>query len=302
MQRRDLQRGATEARDRARHRGRRSRTAGASDPLERLGDHLDQMVIPRPTAVDLDRFARETSHLDVSLGERLRQLAIHLEYSRGVHAWSVLAPVYAASLRADPDNADAWSSAAIARWHNDADTQTVAEACVASCRRAVALAPADGHPHGVLGMLLYQAGHLDEAITVLQHAIGLGRVGWPHLWLAHALHDLERWPEAAAAYAEIPAAALPPQASWRLQLAREQRAACLYRAGQREAASRLYGEVLTRFERALDAGLDALASPVLATGAPSYLMADLAAFPELRARCVAVVARLGDAPPSGSSR
>lgn len=54
----------------------------------------------------------------------------------------------------------------------------------------------------------------------------------------------------------------------------------------------MYSEVLTRFERALDAGLDSSSSPVLALGLPEYLFGDLEALPELRERATKLRARL----------
>ncbi|MEO0601303.1 MAG: hypothetical protein AAF211_07695 [Myxococcota bacterium] len=207
----------------------------------------------------------------------------------------MLERVYDAALEADPDNSDTWASFALARANTDANTAAVRAACVAPARRAVALRPDDGHHHGLLGMLLHAAGQLTEAKVVLERSIALGHRGWSHLHLAHALHDLQRFDEAAAAYGNVPIGALPGWAAWRIPLLREQRAACLHRAGRRTEALAAYTEVLERFERALDAGLDARSSPVLSLGRPNYLLDDLEDFPELRARAESVVKRLDEA-------
>jgi tetratricopeptide (TPR) repeat protein len=290
MQRRELARGARDARDRGRHRGRHQEAGAVSTPLAAMGDYLAEQV--KSHAVHLDTFARETAHIELGLGERLRQLAVYLECTLGIRAWSVLRPVYEAALKADPKNADTWSSQAIARKAVDADTPEVLRACLGSSRQAVALAPDDGHLLGHLGMLLYECGELAEAEVVLRKSIELGHGGWPHLWLAHALHDQERWLEASEAYAGIPAGRLPGWAAWRVQLARQQRASCLLRAGQRAEALATYTEVLDRYERALNLGMDADSSPVLMCGAPEYLEQDLPKLPEIRGRTLDLLARI----------
>ena len=293
MQRRDIERGARDARDRARHRGRHRRAPVAEEPLAQLRDYLAQMEIPEPTLVDLDHYARATVFIDLGLGERFRQLAVELECRRDVHVWRVLEPVYDAALAADPRNPHTWSSWAVARWHTDRDSPHTLDACIAAGRRAVSLGPDDGSTYGVLGMLLYQANDLDDARRVLERGIELGGAsGWDHLWLAHTLHDLERWTEAADAYAHIPRADFASHGSWRIQLARQQRACCLLRAGRREAALAAYSEVLVRFERALDAGLDGLSSPVLAMGPPEHLFSDIESLPELADRASRLRTRL----------
>lgn len=296
MQRREIKRGARDARDRARHRGRHHRTASTDDPLEEVGQYLNAMEIPNPIHIDLDQYARDTAHIAVGLGERLRQLAIQLEDHRGVRAWSVLEPIYAAALEANPQNPHTWSSWALAYWHTNPDTSDTFEKSVGAGRRAVALDPDEGHTHGILGMLLYKAHRLDEARVILLRAIELGHSGWPHLWLAHVLHDQECWSEAADAYSRIPAQDLPPHSAWRVQLARQQRAACLLRAGLRQEALAVYSEVLSRFQRALDAELDSNSSPVLGAGAPEYLFADIESLPELAEGASELRARLEQHP------
>ncbi|MCA9570559.1 MAG: hypothetical protein KC656_22110 [Myxococcales bacterium] len=223
---------------------------------------------------------------------RLRQLAIHLERTLDVREWPVLERVYRAALEADPDHARTWISWALARYDTDTHTPEVLEACVRAGRRAVALAPDDGHLLGIHGQILYEADHTEEAEATLRQAIALGHGGWPHLWLAHLLHDQHRWAEAAAAYAAIPAANLPEPARWRIQLAREQRAATLLRAGRRDEAVAAYAEVLDRYTRALDAGLDEISSPVLAAGPPEHLLRDGPRLPELAERTEALRVRL----------
>jgi tetratricopeptide (TPR) repeat protein len=258
--------------------------------MAQISAHLAENVHSRD--VNVVSFARDTSHIDLNLGERLRQLAIHLECSIGVREWRVLGPIYAASLEADPRNADAWSSQAIARKHTGEDSPEALRECVASSRHAVALAPDDGHLWGHLGMSLYESDELEEAEVALRRSIELGHAGWPHLWLAHTLHDGKRWGEAAEAYASIPAGRLPSWAAWRIQLARQQRAACLLRTGRRPEAVALYAEVLERYERALAADMEWDASPVLQCGAPEYLREDLAALPELQERAKELLGQL----------
>lgn len=290
MQRRDLKRGALDARDRARHRGRARTTDGHAEPLAELADHLLASDQGDPRTIDLVAWARETSHIGVALGERYRQLAIHLECAVGSRDWTALDRIYRAAFDADPDDADIWSSWALARFA----TQGAAalDPCVEASRRSVALDPDNGHLHGIHGMLLYEAGALDEAAEILQRAMSLGHHGWPELHLAHTLHDQERWEEAADAYARIDASRLPPRAQWRVHLAHQQRAHCLWMAGLRERALEAYADVLQRYERALDAGLDAASSPVLAAGPPEQLLDDLHGFPELAERTRALCERL----------
>jgi len=209
-----------------------------------------------------------------------------------VQGWSVLEPIYDAALAADPELADTWSSRALAYWRTHPDSARAFATCLPMARRSTSLNPTDGHNHSILGMLLYQARELEDAEHILRRAIALGRRGWPHVWLAHTLHDQRHWAEAADAYDHIPAEALPPTAAWRVQLARQQRASCQLRAGQKAEAIATYAEVLTRYERALDAGLPAHASPVLAAGPPEYLFDDVGSLPELQGRVAALRARL----------
>jgi tetratricopeptide (TPR) repeat protein len=253
-------------------------------------DLLDGTPFGDPDTLDLDQYARDTAHIALSLGERYRQLAIHLECTLDVGRWPPLKRAYDAAVAADPTDPHVWTSRAIARSNTTFLDAEGTREVVGWGRRAVAFAPDDGYLNSVLGQFLYHAGLLDEAEPVLRHALALGRKGWTHLWLAHTLHDLKRWAEAAAAYQALPAAAMP--AAWRVQLARQQRAQCLQRAGRREDALVLYTEVLERYERALDAGLDAISSPVLDCGYPSYLLDDLGFFPELVERTTQLCIRL----------
>lgn len=282
MQRRDLKRGSQDARDRARHRHRRRATDSDEDPHQALSTYLQKAS--RETLRDHRQVARDTSTIALSLGERYRQLAIALELHHDVRDWPTLSPIYDAALRADPKLAATWSSWALAHLATLPETVEVLAAAEVAARRAVELAPTQGHAHTVLGYVLYQSGGLEEAIPTLERALALGETGWAHLWLAHTLHDLRAWSAAADAYARIPADAFPRHATWRVQLARQQQAACLLRAGRNRDACSVYDKVLRRFERALDAALDSTNSPVLALGPPTLLLEDAPRLPGLATR------------------
>ncbi|MEZ4447154.1 MAG: tetratricopeptide repeat protein [Polyangiaceae bacterium] len=71
---------------------------------------------------------------------------------------------------------------------------------------------------------------------------------WARLYRAHCLYDLERWTEAADAYAAVPKGAFDGPRSWRMHLLVEQRALCLLRGGRREEALALFSKILGRYE------------------------------------------------------
>jgi hypothetical protein len=237
------------------------------DPYEKLdvwiNDHeLGHREIEALESLDLTKYLRETTHVDLTPTERLRKLAIALEVCLSMsdqpRGWLALERIYAAGRALDREDAEIEVSRAI-----------TAQAC-ASCvddrpelrrrmmlagreaaGRAIELRPNDAAAHHVLGMLDYSFRHgsIASALTCFERAVTLDpSFGWARLYRAHCLHDLERWPEAAEAYSDVDPSFFVGGRAWRYDLLREQRAWCLLQAGNREPALAEFLAILHRYE------------------------------------------------------
>jgi tetratricopeptide (TPR) repeat protein len=117
---------------------------------------------------------------------------------------------------------------------------------------ASALAPQDAQIAYCLGHALYmdRALSIEEALTWFDCALPISSTHpWARLYRAHCLHDLERWQEAAQAYAQVPRQPFMGPASWRMHLAAEQQAWCALRAGDIAGARQQFEMILARYEK-----------------------------------------------------
>ena len=206
-----------------------------------------------PDAPDLIAFLRESSLVDHPAGERLRRLAIAWE---DVAPFSTLQRIYERAIAYDPK--DAWLHASFglaAVSHaqgTDGDASGLFDRAHAELALAAELAPDDPLIRSNQGRALYfdPRRGASDAITPLTEAIALDpREPWARLYLAHALHDLERWAEAVQAYEAVPLDGFRGGLQWRADLLIEQRGLCRLRAGDREGALTDLRHALVRYEK-----------------------------------------------------
>lgn len=224
----------------------------------------------------------------------------------GPPRWRAVRPLYQAALAAAPDRQGpvltAWSLGALTCVTVAPDTvspkdlEALRQEALTVGRRAVAVADSADAWHAV-GLAHYEAAEdeLADALAAFEAACSRDPQDvWPRLYRAHCLQDLERWDEAAAAYATLSPGDFDALRAWRWVAAQELRAECLLRAGRREEALVAYGLVLDRFEAAW-AAQQAGGTPDDEPEQPDLLADEelLAELPELAARVEALVARLG---------
>ncbi len=207
-----------------------------------------------------------------------------------VSVWPALRHLYEVARLAAPDDPDIVDSAAASALHfadliaGPADERglgcthrELVDQAKAFAAQAVALAPHTARHHRVLGAAWYADpdAPVGEALAHFDAAL-LWDPGdaWARLYRAHCLHDLERWEEAAKAYAEVAYDRLGAHAAWRRWLASEQRGWCLLRAGDVESAEAAFADVLTACEVARSANSEELLDDALfACPSPLFLRA-----------------------------
>ena len=237
---------------------------------------------------DPEGFLAATSDIGIGPGERLRRLATFLDDENAVEAepdfarWSVFARLYDAAERHAPHPGRVLESRAITALQcfertaeHDQDRALLWTEAHEASTRATECAPRSADAAYVRGATLYanSRDRLDEALTWFDRALELDEThAWARLYRAHALHDLQRWVDAAEAYADADEPMLGGPPPWRLELLREQRAYCLLRAGRIDESRIAFEDVLSRRERALDRGEQPMDSHVLFT-VPALLAA-----------------------------
>jgi tetratricopeptide (TPR) repeat protein len=304
MPRRSILRGLPVPRSRAKQRGRldRRQEEPATDERQAFFDFC-RARFPKEDAdlewferLDLDGFLKESAELEFPAGERLRLLAVfvdenlHIGFDAPVRLWKAFERVYQRAAKYAP--ADPWiqhSRSVTAEeicggLERESDEfHAIWRDALHAARHAVTLRDDEPEVHYQLGYVLYMGpsrlvhnpSMCDEATTALDRALVLDPThGWANLYRAHILHDLERWGEAADAYAQVNAAAFAGHQIWRYELLREQRAYCLLRADQRDEALTAFIDVIERRERAFDRGDDSYLSPVLMD--PPFLLVEAA--------------------------
>lgn len=261
-----------DGRDRPRWRAKlRHRLDGAAssppDPYKQLAAWIREGEYARGSvehleALDLTKYLQDTSHIDLSATERLRQLAIVLEDQLSVSAqprgWLALERIYAAGTALDPNDSDIEISRALSAEYCAtclSDPKGVRRRIILTGReaanRAIALRPGDARAHYALGMLHYSFvdGSIEDALSCFDRCVALDpKFGWARLYRAHCLHDLGRWIDAAQAYSDVNPSFLVGPRAWRYDLLREQRAWCLLQAGDRERALAEFLSILQRYE------------------------------------------------------
>ena len=248
--------------------------------------------------IDLDDYLRATSQFEVPAEERLRLLAVELEFQvyceSKLRSWAALDRIYQLALRLAPSAA--WthasrgiSAAELANMTDDADeaARLFAKAYEALLR-ASDLAPDDADIAYGLGHAIYmdRTRGVEEALQHFDRGLKLDpHHGWAALYRAHCLQDLERWTEAAVAYTEVPMDQFTGPPSWRMDLLVEQRGWCRLMAGDKAGALADFERILSRYEK----------QPHLARWSLLTHLTKAAgsAFPELAPRIEAVEERLG---------
>lgn len=284
--------GGPVARARGKRRGPRDRRALArADALQaerafsaRIEAWLDQDERRECLhALDLRAFVQSCPHEELGPGARLRRLAVYLDDQVGVwrehplQEWEIFARIYDEAARFEPASPELFHARALTAvrlgwWRKQGEpgrARLMHEARVAAAR-GLALADEDPELHFLFGYIAYMEypSATLEGLESCTRAVELRpEHGLARLYRAHCLHDLERWSEAAEAYAGLEAPQVERPQRWRVELAREQRGHCLWRAGQPRRARELFEAQLARRERAVTQStpeeLELRESPVL---------------------------------------
>jgi tetratricopeptide (TPR) repeat protein len=248
-------------RAKTRHRlDRRPSTAG-EDAAKELAAWLAQRQVARVglaaiEALDWTAYLRDTSHIELPPGERLRRLAIELEDEAASapmpRGFLALARLYDAARElgsAEADTSLAIAAHACAGWEDTPSVHSIRVKGTQAARRAIA-ARDDALAHYVLGLFLYGEHALADALASFDATLARDpMLEWARLYRAHCLHDAERWSEAVAAYDAVNPAAFTGPTVWRYDLLREQRAFCRLMAGDREGALADFERLLALYEK-----------------------------------------------------
>lgn len=296
---------------RAKLRGRLDRTKPEPEPERaRLLNWIERWAEGRRgelASLDLGAYLSETSCFDLDAGERLRLLAVHLDdqclvaEDNELNRWEVFSRIYEAARQLAPRDPVILQSMTITVLRlaaglrrGDDDHRRLVTIAKRASAHAVEFDETDADLHYTYGSALYvdDAADPEEALEAFDAALARDPAhAWSLLYRAHCLHDLERWSEAADAYARVKHSDFVGHRAWRMELLREQRASCLLHAGRFEEGIALAEDVVRRREKALASGGDWLRSPALHE--PPRLLVEAAAngwLPdELRARLEATV-------------
>lgn len=297
MTRKAVLRGTPVPKSRAKLRGRLDRdraqrersNAPGSDALSSwLSDWLStRSQLSELRALDLTAVVRESANLGPHAAERLRRLAVCIDEERlvdartGLDGWQVFARIYEAAKRLDPNDPQIRNSEAIsalelyeASEDTDAGAPKLLRIALWAADEACRLAPQDPSLHYTRGRVFYESRppQLEDALNAFEKAVGIAPgLPWANLYRAHCLHDMERWEEAAVAYASVNAASLGSGSQWRLELLIEQRSYCLLKSGRPKRALEGFIEVLRRREAAIERGEDGLSAVLFI---PPYLLVE----------------------------
>lgn len=214
----------------------------------------------RLQSLNLRAFLQQCPHPSWGPGERLRRLGIYLDdrvdtwRESPLAEWTVFSRIYDAAARLEADNANIYHARAVTAlnlaWWRDADDPAapgLMKEARASAARGLALAGDDADMHFLVGHVAYmdRSSATEEALAACSRALELQpEHAMARLYRAHCLHDLERWAEAADAYAEATLASFSRSNRWRKALAREQRAYCMWRGGEVDQARVVFEELL----------------------------------------------------------
>lgn len=237
-----------------------------------------ELMLHEIERLDLDGYLQETGAIDSPAHERLRRLAMYVEYRCSWNApqprgFTALDRIYRRALRlcgADRETAGVQVSRAISAWEcagslllgDPEDNEVVATRrrllgqAYSALQDAIARDPDDAHAHFILGRVHYE--DLDssrtEALRYFERASELDPDdGAALLYRAHCLQDLRRWSEAARSYEAVPRSYFTGSAQRRYVVLLEQQAFCSMKAGLREQAIAGFREFMALHER--DPGL-----------------------------------------------
>ncbi len=239
-----------------------SAAPGAAELQRQLQGSRDLDDVASLEQVDLTNYLRDTATFaSLAPAERLRQLAIAAEPEAVAAAqprgWLALERLYRAALdldRVDPALVHSRVLSAIACARQPCAEQIatrIMDAAVAYSRQGVASWPANSESHDTLGYALYcHRGYgARDALVSFDAAIELDpSLAHARLYRAHCLQDMNRWSEAATAYAAVDPAYFVEHRAWRYDLLREQHAWCLLKSGDGASAVEETRRLLERYE------------------------------------------------------
>jgi tetratricopeptide (TPR) repeat protein len=261
-----------------------------------LVEHVRLVELEDIKVFDRKRFLQETGQFNIAPGERLRQLAIHVEFTasgaKQPEGWCVLRSIYEQALRFN--EAHGWlihNSMTISALEcvYSQDEQPVRERIAADGIKAgeiaVTLAPESPQAQFWLGRLYYETDLLVEALRCAEAGVAADPTHALSAELrANCLGDLERWEEAIRAYDAVPLDFFKGANAWRVDWLKQCRAWCRLQLGDREGALEDFIAILSRYQ----------AQPALAVRL--FHLTDAAAVPlrkELHERTLALVRQLG---------
>jgi tetratricopeptide (TPR) repeat protein len=218
---------------------------------------------------NLDAFLALTVDTGVSASERLRQLAIKLEYrSSGIqYGWEALRSIYELAAKLAPGDfriyhswgitATAWSR----HWYTAdlSERSAIALEAERAFYKALDRSPNDSRIAHSLALLYYDHPQREgpgntykaQAIFWFNQA-----VEWDpgmviaQLYLAHCFHDEKDWSRAISAYEKVDQVRLAREwPGWRAVKCREQLAHCYAMSGQAEQAKSLFSRFLDEIEQ-----------------------------------------------------
>lgn len=205
------------------------------------------------TREKLDAFLNVTAHLDSTAADRLRQLAIELEYRTFADGWAGLRSIYATAADLEPANPRVLHSWGISAMHCAEDDRrsaderrSLSEEAERQFLAALRMLPRESRIAHSLGVLHYSHPWTHERSEENRvRALGWFEqaVAWDatnaiaHLYIAHCYHDVSDWPRAIAAYERVDLDRLSRDwPAWRAVKCREQLAACYAAAGDLDEA------------------------------------------------------------------
>lgn len=209
--------------------------------------------------LDLGRFLGRTGHFDIEAGERLRQLAMHLEPSVAADSTGLeaLERIYGEAARLSPESSEVWHSRGIsAKYIAQASRdeglvgrgQKIAERAL---HKAWALDPGDAFIAYSIGRWHYEFRTPGcEARDWFERAIELDpKLASPKMYRAHCLQDNAQWEAALAAYESVPLDRFTGRNAWLVDIVLEAQAYCRLRTGDREGALREFRQLLERISK-----------------------------------------------------
>jgi len=225
---------------------------------EALTPAAEETGIEALKAFPIKLYLQESASFSMPPGDRLRFLAIYIEEQitglDGYETWLTSDRLYKEAIRIDPKHGPHHMSRALSALHlahfcsNHSDSQKLLAIAMESSTIATELEPSS-HSFCIAGEVHYEV-DAHQSMEFYRQALEIDPTDpWSCLYWAHNLHDLERWTEAAQAYGEVPKNKFTKHAAWRMDLLRQQRAACLLMSGERAEARLEFETILDQYER-----------------------------------------------------